>query len=237
MYLAIDTSSETAGLALFHNQKVIAENSWRCNRNHSVELLPHIDALLKQTLITINDIEGIIVARGPGSFNGIRVGIGSAKGLSFSLNVPIVGISTLEAAAYQHSDSTLPICVIMPAGHQEIASAIYQKQNEWTCLEKECITTLDTLFSRITQPTIFGGEINSEMVSAIQQKLLPFAQFDNTSCSRITALVNLGEQRILNSMIDDVSLIQPLYLRKPRISQPKSRTVLFSNEPDGTTCS
>jgi tRNA threonylcarbamoyl adenosine modification protein YeaZ len=123
MYLAIDTSSETTGLALIRDGQILAGTTWHCDRNHTGELLPHLEEMLKKTALNIKDIKGIIVARGPGSFNGLRVGLGTAKGLAFSLNVPIVGIGTLEAAAYQFADSGLPACAVFTAGRGEISCA------------------------------------------------------------------------------------------------------------------
>jgi len=85
MYLAIDTSSDFAGLSVIESGQILAEISWRCGSNHTVELLPHMDSLLKQSSIGIQELKGIIIAIGPGSFNGLRVGLGTAKGLAFSL--------------------------------------------------------------------------------------------------------------------------------------------------------
>ena len=132
MQLAIDTSTDTASLALVQGSQVLAELTWHCGQNHTVELLPQLTHLLNQTKINLHSINCIIVARGPGSFNGLRVGISTAKGLAFSLGIPIVGISTLEVDAYQHAETGLPICPILNAGRGEIATAIYQrKHNKW----------------------------------------------------------------------------------------------------------
>ena len=97
MQLAIDSSTDTASLAITRGNEVLAELTWRCGQNHSVELMPRLSRLLEQANIDLKSISGIIVARGPGSFNGLRVGISTAKGLAFSLGVPLVGINTLEA--------------------------------------------------------------------------------------------------------------------------------------------
>ena len=146
MQLAIDTSTGTASLALVQEDEVLAELTWRCGQNHSVQLLSQLEHLLSQAKLNLAATTGIIVARGPGSFNGLRVGIGTAKGLAFSLDVPIVGISTLEAAAYQHAETDLPVCPIFNAGREEIATARYQMtDNKWRQLAAEHITTIDAL--------------------------------------------------------------------------------------------
>ncbi len=110
MQLAIDTSTDTASLALVQDSEVLAELTWRCGQNHTIELLPRLAHLLNQTKLSLQSTSCIIVAKGPGSFNGLRVGVSLAKGLAFGLGIPIVGVSTLEVAAYQHAETGLPVC-------------------------------------------------------------------------------------------------------------------------------
>ena len=116
MQLAIDTSTNIASLALTQDNEVRAELTWHCEQSHSVQLLPNLTHLLSQIGASLQSIDGIIVARGPGSFNGLRVGVSTAKGLAFSLGVPIVGIGSLEVAAYPHAATGLPVCPIFNAG-------------------------------------------------------------------------------------------------------------------------
>ena len=227
MYLAIDTSSDIAGLAVIHDGQIQAEITWHCGRNHTVELLPHLEALLRQSALNIKDMKGIIVARGPGSFNGLRVGLGTAKGLAFSLGIPIAGISTLEAAAYQHSECGLPVCALFDAGRGEIAYAIYQLQDdEWRCLAPESLTTIGELGDRIKEKTVFCGEPTQAMLEQIRGKLggrviVPVAA---AMLRRPGFLAALGEKRLIDGLCDDAATLQPIYLRRPHISQPRSRS-------------
>ena len=232
MYIAIDTSGETSGLALVQAGRIAAELSWQCSRNHTVELLPRIDDMLRQNHLKITDIRGIIVARGPGSFNGLRVGLGSSKGIAYGLNVPIIGISTLEATAYQYAGNNLPVCAISPIRHGGIACATYQQQQEWICLLPAHVTTVSELCKHTEQPTIFGGEISSEMESELHRQLGEQAIFGKTDISRIAALALLGEKHLSAEITDAVSAIQPLYLRHPHISQPKSKSAGATNTSD-----
>src|ERR1035437_5858080 len=110
MLLALDTSTEMAGLALVNDGRLVAEATWYCGQNHTIQLLPQLAALLIKTGTDIKTISAIAVAKGPGSFNGLRVGISSAKGLAFSLGIPLAGISTLEVEAYPFAITGLPVC-------------------------------------------------------------------------------------------------------------------------------
>jgi tRNA threonylcarbamoyl adenosine modification protein YeaZ len=225
MQLAIDTSTDTASLALTQDSKVLAELTWHCGQNHTVELLPHLTCLLKVSGTDLQAISGIIVARGPGSFNGLRVGVSTAKGLAFSLNVPIIGISTLEAAAYQHSETGLPICPIFNAGRGEITTSTYQQQDtEWRQLTVEHIDTLENLFSAITTKTIFCGDLTTPAIAQLKKlgqravSLPPVARL-----RRAGFLAELGRLRLAAGDNDDPARLQPLYLRRPPITKRKHK--------------
>ena len=226
MQLAIDTSTDIASLALVQDSEVLAESTWRCGQNHTIELLPHLAYLLNQTKLNLQSTSCIIVARGPGSFNGLRVGISTAKGLAFSLGIPIVSISTLEAEAYQYAETGLPICPIFNAGRGEIATAIYQKKhNEWRQLIAEHITTVETLCSQITTKTMFCGEFIPLIATQLRKQLKQKAVIPSpaTGLRRASFLAELGLKRLKVGDYDNPATLQPLYLRQPAITQPKHR--------------
>jgi tRNA threonylcarbamoyl adenosine modification protein YeaZ len=95
MELSIDTSTGWGGLALSQEGQLIAELTWKPGQNHTSEMFPNVDRLLATAKADIHDMSAIFVARGPGSYNGLRAGISAAKGLAFSLSIPLVGVSTL----------------------------------------------------------------------------------------------------------------------------------------------
>ncbi len=226
MQLAIDTSTDTASLAIVQDSEVLAELTWRCGQNHTTQLLPHLAHLLNQTKLSLQSTTGIIVARGPGSFNGLRIGISTAKGLAFSLGIPIVGISTLEAEAYQHAETGLPICPIFNAGREEIATAIYQKKHsEWRQLIAEQITTVETLCSQITTKTMFCGEFIPLIATQLRKQLKQKAVIPSpaTGLRRASFLAELGLKRLKAGDYDNPATLQPLYLRRPAITQQKHR--------------
>ena len=226
MQLAIDTSTNTASLALVQDSEVLAELTWRCGQNHTAELLPHLTHLLNTTQVALQSISCIIVAKGPGSFNGLRVGVSTAKGLAFSLGIPIVGISTLEVEAYQHAETGLPICPIFNAGRGEIATAIYQKKdNKWCQLTAEHITTIDSLCSQITTKMVFCGEFIPFVTTQLRKELKQRAIIPSSAAllRRASFLAELGRLRLEAGNYDNPATLQPLYLRRPPITKPKHR--------------
>jgi len=226
MQVAIDTSTDTASLALVQDGEVLAELSWRCGQNHSTQLLPNLSHLLKQAELSLQSVSGIIVARGPGSYNGLRVGISTAKSLAFSLGIPIVGISTLEVEAYQHAGRGLPICPIFNAGREEIATALYQmKRNKWCQLDAEHITTVDALCSQIITKTVFCGEFVPSIAAQLRKQLKQKAVILSPAAGlrRAGFLAELGLKRLSTDDCDNPATLQPLYLRGPAITKPKHR--------------
>jgi tRNA threonylcarbamoyl adenosine modification protein YeaZ len=224
MILAIDASTDNASLALVQDGKLLAEANWRCEQNHSVELLPRLAHLLDEAKADIKSISAVMVARGPGSFNGLRVGISTAKGLAFSLEVPIIGVSSLEVVACEHADSGLPVCPVFNAGRGEIAAAVYQKKdNKWSQLVAEHITTVDALCAGINARTIFCGEFVSQVAGELKKQLKDKAVIAATVPPRARLLAELGKRRLDAGDYDDVATLQPLYLRRPAITQAKHR--------------
>lgn len=225
MELAIDTSSHMIGIALSHKGEVVALQSWLTTQNHTVELLPNLVRLLGQLRAELNSLEAIFIAKGPGSFNGLRVGMSTAKGLAFALSIPLVGIGTLEAQAYPFAFTGLPIRPVQRAGCNELATAVYQqKDSKWQCLEAENITTIGMLCRRSKRKTVFCGEIPADVKIQIQQRLdrrAIIVPSNSQLCA--SSLAALGWLRLSEGTQDDPVALQPLYLRPPHITKRKER--------------
>ncbi len=100
LILAIDTATSVSSIAVADDSKIIAEITVDNRLTHSETLVPHIEAAMKISEKSKDALDGIAVSIGPGSFTGLRIGLGTAKGLSYALKCPIVGVPTLEALAY-----------------------------------------------------------------------------------------------------------------------------------------
>ena len=223
MELSIDTSTNMISLGLSQEGETIAEFTWHSKQNHTTELIPNLISLLNQTQTILSSLSLIFIAKGPGSFNGLRVGMSTAKGLAFALNIPLIGISTLEIAAFPFAGTGLPLCPIHNAGRGEIVVAIYQQQGqEWRCRVAEHITTLDALIRQIREQTLFCGEIPSSVAAQLQQELGKQALIPEVTARlrRASYLATLGWRRWQKGNYDNPVTLQPLYLRQPPITQP-----------------
>ena len=225
MELAIDTSTETASIALSRSGEVKVETSWHAGQNHTVELIPNIIEMLGQAKAEIDDIEAVMVAGGPGSFNGLRVGFATAKGFALSMDIPLVSVGTLELEAYPHASIGFPVCPVQDVGRGEVAAALYQLDGgEWQQLVEEHVTTVDELCGGMRSKTLFCGRFSQrspEIARRVEEFLGDKAVVvDNTFC-RAGVLAELGYIRLERGQRDDVATVQPLYLRRPAITKPK----------------
>jgi tRNA threonylcarbamoyl adenosine modification protein YeaZ len=221
MELAIDTSTEIASVAVSSEGVLVSELTWRAGHNHTAELMPNLVTVLHGARIDLKNIDGIVVASGPGSFNGLRVGMSVAKGLGFALGAPLVGVSTLEVAAYPHSAPGLPVCSIISAGRGDIAAAIFRlMRGKWLRLLEERVTTPDELVAGIGSTTVFCGVIPPEAASRISQGLGRKAVFAAGASAprRAGYLAELGWKRLSQGDHDHSPTLQPMYLKRPAIT-------------------
>jgi tRNA threonylcarbamoyladenosine biosynthesis protein TsaB len=227
MELAIDTSTDFASIALSQEGEPIAELTWHSRQNHTVELVPNIVHLLNQAKLEVKSLNAIFIAKGPGSFNGLRVGVSTAKGLAFALNIPLVGITTLEVEAYPFAFTKLPIYPVHNAGRGEIATALYQQNNEWLCLEPEHLTTAEMLCRLVKRTALFCGEIPPSVILDLQHKLGDKAVIPSTAARlrRASYLAALGWRYLKSGATDDPASLQPIYLRQPPITQRKEKPI------------
>jgi tRNA threonylcarbamoyladenosine biosynthesis protein TsaB len=128
--LAIDTSNYALGIALMNEERVIGEYITNMKKNHSIRVMPAIQHLLNDCEMKPADIEKIVVAKGPGSYTGVRIGVTIAKTLAWSLNIPLVGVSSLEvvaAGAGRHFDGY--ISPLFDARRGQIYTGLYRFEN------------------------------------------------------------------------------------------------------------
>ncbi len=236
MLLAIDTSTQIASLAILRDEQVWGELTWRVGHDHSRELLPNVLHLLRQYAEdraeagapgdALADVSGLVVAIGPGSFNGVRVALSTAKGLAIARGLPLVGISTLESQAYQHAASGRTIWSLLRAGKDHLAAGVYrQRDGEWLTLAPPHLTTLDELCARPEEPVLICGEIYPHPARELEEKLGERAVVVPAFASlrRAAFLAELGHARLERGERDDVARLQPLYLRRPEITPRRER--------------
>ena len=128
--LAIDSTAIVASVALCEDEKLIALYTVNNGNTHSETLLPMVESILKEAKLTPADIELFAVSNGPGSFTGVRIGCATIKGLAFGRNVPCIGVSTLEALAYNLKGSDGILCPVMNARRNQVYNALFKFEGD-----------------------------------------------------------------------------------------------------------
>jgi len=127
--LAVDTSATVASVAITDGERLAAEMILNHKKTHSETLMPMIDTLFQSSEMKISDIDLFAVSNGPGSFTGLRIGVAAVKALAHACNKPVVGVSTLEAMAYNLPYADGLIAPIMDARRNQVYTALYKYEN------------------------------------------------------------------------------------------------------------
>lgn len=127
MLLSIDSSAVTASVALTDGDDVIKSEFVNSGLTHSETLLPMIKRVMQG--VEFSSLDAIAITVGPGSFTGVRIGVATVKGLAFSNNIPCIGVSTLEAVAYNFTDQNCIVCAVMDARRMQFYNALFKVEN------------------------------------------------------------------------------------------------------------
>ncbi|UNL85223.1 tRNA (adenosine(37)-N6)-threonylcarbamoyltransferase complex dimerization subunit type 1 TsaB [Priestia koreensis] len=158
--LAIDTSNFVMGLALVDDQQVVGEVITNIKKNHSVRVMPAIQALLKDCGWAPSDLERIVVAQGPGSYTGVRIGVTIAKTLAWTLQIPLVGVSSLEVLAANGRYFNGYIAPLFDARRGQIYTGLYQYNEKIeTVVEDQLVMNNDwaKYLRSLEKPVLFIG--------------------------------------------------------------------------------
>ncbi|MBN1658822.1 MAG: tRNA (adenosine(37)-N6)-threonylcarbamoyltransferase complex dimerization subunit type 1 TsaB [Anaerolineae bacterium] len=220
MLLAVDTATRMAGMALYDEVRgwVVGEEMWQSAENHTVELMPRMVRLMDQQQVAPEDLTGLVVSLGPGSFTGVRIALSVVKGLSMALDLPLVGVPTLDVVAEPHKGQRLPICALLRAGRGRFAFGYYFRyRGRWRRRSAVRIDTLERVCGEMEGPTLYCGEIDA----AEAQRILALARDEAVVASpagslrRAAFLAELGWARLAQGSADDPATLSPIYLKQP----------------------
>ncbi len=222
MILAINTSTLQFGLALLKDDgSIMAEHLTAGQKGHFGHLMPALEFLLSGLSASIQDTKALVVAKGPGSFTGLRVGLSFAKGLCYALGVPLIGVSSLEALAHQVPSAGLPITPVLDSRKGELFTAqyIWSEAQTLTKTMEDASTRLDQFPSMFKVQTVFVGNNFPVQAPLITQVMGPGANLAPPVCwnLRASSVGSLGIVRYHARDFDDPKGLTPIYLRPPEI--------------------
>lgn len=215
--IAIETATVVGSIAIVDPARVISEITLNIRATHSEKLMAAIDRLLCGAGLAVEDMDGIAVSIGPGSFTGLRIGLSTAKGLSYASGKPLIGIPTLDALALNMTFSSYLTCPIQDARKGEVYAALYRPGAE----SPEKITddmALDpaALAGMITEKTVFIGDgvniyrdfLMKQVGGLYNEAPLPL------QLPRASNVALLALKRLEKGDVDDPFALVPRYIRK-----------------------
>ncbi len=219
--LGIDTSTPIGSIALIDGDNLVAEHTLNIVQAHSSRLMPAIDSVLKWGDITADALDGCAVGTGPGSFTGIRIGVATIKSLCYALDTPIVGISTLEAIAYNLRSTNGVICPLLDARRSEIYGTAFHGGTEWKRLSEDLCLPINAFLDQLNTDISSNGTLNFvgdgllTYGDAVRERLGGSAYFANPifNVPRGATIAHLGAQRLQNGDTDSYWTLVPNYVR------------------------
>lgn len=224
--LSLSTAEQGCSLALVNGFSLVYEEFRTTRVTHSSRVLKMIeDMLINRIGMALDDIDGFVVARGPGSFTGLRIGISVIKGLSYAVNKPVAGVSSLDGIAFRFSCASIPVCAMMDAKRGEVYCSIYHF-NEGRLIAKTPEMVVDPKEAvAMTQgkKALFAGSGSKAYKEMIEQEanqpVFTQSLFDHTSAAALIQSMRLRDCCFSESEQD----LLPEYIRKSDAELPIKR--------------
>ncbi len=220
MILVLNTTTKQFSLGLLTDTGVlISEHVIMPLKTGSAFFMPSLDFLLRHSCSSIKEISCVVVAIGPGSFTGLKVALSVAKGICFSMNIPIIGVSSLEALAMQVPYSDVPITAIIDSRKREFFFAEFEFKDEKLVRKSaDSYIRIEEFPERFQKRLFIGNDYNTQapLIKEYMGKdaLLAPSQLWYISAAHVG---RLGIERLKKGDVDNILSLEPIYLRPPEI--------------------
>jgi tRNA threonylcarbamoyladenosine biosynthesis protein TsaB len=217
LVLGIETSTPICSVALSDDKRVMVHYTLDKGVHHSERLLMMIQQVLSDAGAGFDDIDGIAVASGPGSFTGLRIGMGTAKGLCMATNKPLVCVPTLSGMALVSGVEGLPVCAMLDARRNEVYAGVYEVIDGLSIEQMaDRADFIDKWLAILPRPVVLTGEGAWVYRTQLVEGLGHDALFASRSLGRPDggAIALIGASRVVKGMVDDVDAAEPKYLRR-----------------------
>lgn len=219
LVLSLDSATESASCALIEDSRLLGEITFNYKKQHSVVLMPMIDLLLKNVQKDLSDVDGFVVSKGPGSFTGLRIGMATIKGLSQGTGKPFIGVSSLDALAYNMAYTEGLICPILDALRDNVYTAVYEfNDSKLNKLSDYLVIGIDELINTLktyNKPICFIGDGVPKFKDKLKNSFekVTFAPY-HLNLTKASSLGELGIEALKCGNTEDIYTCAPIYIRK-----------------------
>lgn len=238
--IAIDSSGLTASVAILEEEQILAEYSVNYKKTHSQTLVPMLNELKQMIELDLNTIDAIAIAKGPGSFTGLRIGSATAKGLGLALDKPIIPVGTLEGLAMNAWNYGGLICPIMDARRNQVYTGIYKfEEGKLVTLLDQCPMDIEEICKAVSsmineskqEPILFLGDgvpVYRDRINEIMTVPFTYAPA-HMNRQRASALGVLAFEYYKQGITESASAHKPEYLRKSQAEREREESVSHSS--------
>ena len=220
--LCIDTSSDVCSVAILEDGKLIKELNKTDSKTHSENLMPLIDSLFKETNLKLSDMNAIACSIGPGSFTGIRIGIASAKAMAEVMQIPVIGVTSLETLAYL-SETQDTIVSLIDAKNNQVYCGIFD--NNFKSKEEYLATDITEVIAHLKKYSRISFVGNGFIVhKELLKSELPNVTFSGKNTQSAFALGKCAFEKWENGETLTADTILPLYLRPSQAERMKQNS-------------
>ncbi|MBV9171821.1 MAG: tRNA (adenosine(37)-N6)-threonylcarbamoyltransferase complex dimerization subunit type 1 TsaB [Chloroflexi bacterium] len=209
LLLALDTSTSTASVAVHDGERLLSETTWLAGREHSTRLLVEAERALERVGRAPPALTGLVVARGPGSFTGVRVALSVARGISAALSLPIWGVSSLDVVAHAVVGCDLPVRAVLEAGRGRFATALYR---DGQCVEEPQLATPEQLTELLHERTVLIGELSADARDMLARTEQAVIASPSVSFRRAGVLAELGWWQAQRGDPGDATRLEAIYI-------------------------
>lgn len=228
--LLLETATRSCSVSLARNGKVICSRESTVINSHSAMITVFIDEVLAETSIKYNELHAIAVSKGPGSYTGLRIGVSTAKGLCYALDIPLISVGTLKSmAAYfkiknQEIDKTALLCPMIDARRMEVYSAIFDNE----------LNEVERVSAKIIEENSFGKFLDSnkiyffgdgsekcESVLGNHRNTCFVASFEASSFG----MAAIAQNKFDTDSFEDLAYFEPFYLKDFVATIPKNKVI------------
>ena len=211
--LAIESSTKNCSVAIFKDSKLVCIKERAFHQySHGEQLTLFIEEVLKQSKVHIKLIDGIILSKGPGSYTGLRIGTATAKGLCYSLDIPLVSVCTLQAMSFAMSkiEDYMFYCPMIDARRMEVFSSVYDRNNNQVREIRADVVDMFTYSNFLEHKVLFFGDGAFKCKQIIDNNN---AYFVDEVIPTAEYMGELGFDKFFNKDFEDIAYFEPYYLK------------------------
>jgi tRNA threonylcarbamoyladenosine biosynthesis protein TsaB len=220
--LNIETSTKNCSVSVSKNGKLIAlKELCEANFSHAEKLTPFITQTIKESKINLNNLSAVAIGKGPGSFTGLRIGVSSAKGLCFGLDIPLIAIPTMEILANATTVYNGYIIPLLDARRQEVYTAVFNKNHEFVKDTFNHVLHENSFLEYLDKDeVVFLGDGVTKTKEIIKHKNAVFLDGNNPSAKE---MARLAFNKFKNKEFEDVAYFEPFYLKDFYVTPSKKQ--------------